>query len=155
MTADQLATNLRKLLPHRFIISKHPDHPHLFAGPDLLIGGEGKLCGLFLAKKSEASDRLLARLIASRLAMPTNMRWAVVVDPRNPDTKATEGKFAQSLAFDKPQTDFERTVAVHFQEISAKPLEGLYSSSMSSEPPTSQAGACRPFDQRLTEGKKI
>jgi hypothetical protein len=85
MRADRLASVLEKQIPPGFVISSYPDHPHLFAGPDLLIGGEGKLCALFLAKQREiwATDNLLARLTASRLAMPEHMRCAVVVDHTN------------------------------------------------------------------------
>ena len=99
MRADNLASRLQRQLPEGFFISRYPDHPHLFAGPDLLIGGEGELCALFLAKQREILrvDGLLARLTASRLALPEHMRWAVVVERSN--------------------ADFEAVTRLHFQEI--------------------------------------
>jgi hypothetical protein len=124
MTVQHLALGLERALPSGFLVSRYPNHPYLFAGPDLLIGGEGKLCALFFAKRREISrvDGLLARLIASRLSLPEHMRCAVVIGQRHNDTERTDERHLphdvdQIDEVDRHNADFEREIGWNFQEV--------------------------------------
>lgn len=46
----------------------------LLSGPDLLIGGEGKLTAALFLDRKESEKNLLARIMATRLAMPSTTR---------------------------------------------------------------------------------
>jgi len=72
----KLASFLKRELPAGFVVSAEPDHPHLFAMPDIIIGGHGLLVGVYIPKKSEVRypDDLLARLTACRLGLPNHTR---------------------------------------------------------------------------------
>ena len=75
-TTFQLASFLKRELPAGFVVSEKPDHPHLFAMPDIIIGGHGLLVGVYVPKKSEVRypDDLLARFTACRLGLPSHTR---------------------------------------------------------------------------------
>jgi len=57
-----------------FHIVPQLDHPMLLSGPDILVGGEGKLTAIFCIEKKSSEKQLLARITATRLAMPSNTR---------------------------------------------------------------------------------
>lgn len=63
---------LLELLPEHFVVVLRPDVPNLLRGPDLIIGGEGRLFAIFQFQAAEqrSPDRLLARLALARLALP-------------------------------------------------------------------------------------
>src|ERR1043166_6458187 len=58
-------------------IATRPDHPHLLLGPDLLIGADGRLVAIFLANETSQGS-IRGRLIASRLALPSNTRMVLI-----------------------------------------------------------------------------
>lgn len=51
----------------------------LLSGPDILIGGEGKLSAVFWVQKHDATSSLLARVTAARFALPSETRFLAVV----------------------------------------------------------------------------
>lgn len=57
-----------------------PDHPLLFRGPDLLLGNQQTLTGIFVPNAAEQRNpaHLIARLIATRLAYPNEMRCVLL-----------------------------------------------------------------------------
>ncbi|MFC1971099.1 hypothetical protein ACFLV0_04105 [Chloroflexota bacterium] len=64
-----------------FEVASSPDFPHLLSAPDIWVGGNGRLYGLFLPKSHELirPERLLLRLAISRLGLPGNMLCVLVV----------------------------------------------------------------------------
>ncbi|MGH9763151.1 MAG: hypothetical protein ACREAC_20180, partial [Blastocatellia bacterium] len=77
------------------VVSVRPDHPHLFAGPDIIVGGQGSLAAIFVPMQREQRnpDRILARLTASRLALPEHTRCLAFLDDRPPLNAATLRNF--------------------------------------------------------------
>ena len=76
--------SLARLLISRdnsLIVAVEPDHPLLFSGPDVLVGGNGRVVTFFLPKVRELRnpDLLLARLAVARLALPATMRAALLI----------------------------------------------------------------------------
>lgn len=69
----ELVEYLKGRLPGDYHVADRPDHPHLFAAPDLLVGARGRLTALFWpsSRDSRQYHDLLARLTASRLALPS------------------------------------------------------------------------------------
>jgi len=63
---------LLELLPEHFVVVLRPDVPNLLRGPDVIIGGEGRLFAIFKFQVAEqqSPDRLLVRLALARLALP-------------------------------------------------------------------------------------
>jgi hypothetical protein len=57
------------------------DHPVVLEGPDVLIGGEGRLVCLYLSKRRSVID-LLARVAASKLAFPSHCMHVLVVEQK-------------------------------------------------------------------------
>lgn len=80
-------TTLQRELGGAYHVVGQPDHPMLISGPDLLIGGEGKLTAVVWVKKHEPANRLMARITAARLALPPQTRLLAVVaeDAQAPD----------------------------------------------------------------------
>jgi hypothetical protein len=70
-----VARALRRRLDGSFTVCAWPDHPHLMSGPNLLVGGQGKLTAIFLIGPS--SNR---NLLAARLALPMDCRCVAVAD---------------------------------------------------------------------------
>jgi hypothetical protein len=64
--------DLQNQLKDSMIVAYRPDHPFLFSGPDILVGGGGRLIAVFVPKVSEKynSKEIYARLIAAKLALP-------------------------------------------------------------------------------------
>lgn len=67
-----------------------PDHPFLVNGPDVLVGGRGKLIALFVPTSSEAGDgeQLMARVGLTRLALPSHATCILVVPRASGDGSA-------------------------------------------------------------------
>jgi hypothetical protein len=65
-----------------YTIAVSPDFPHLISAPDILIGGNGRLCAVFLPNSSEAKrpEQLLSRLALSRLGLPDHLICALILD---------------------------------------------------------------------------
>lgn len=76
----------------------------LLSGPDLLIGGEGKLTAALFLERKESEKSLLARITATRLAMPSTTRLlALLTEDAEPpiqildhfDSSAREGTWQE------------------------------------------------------------
>ncbi|MFN9470011.1 hypothetical protein [Acidovorax sp.] len=74
-----VVSTLQRELGRAFYVVGRPDHPMLLSGPDILIGGEGKLTAVVSVRKHEATTRLLARITAARLALPPQTRLLAIV----------------------------------------------------------------------------
>jgi len=59
-----------------------PDHPELISGPDVLIGGKGRITAVFRVASSTPRRLLEARFVATRLALPAGSSLVAVVDPQ-------------------------------------------------------------------------
>ena len=70
---------LQRELGGAFHVVGRPDHPMLLSGPDILIGGEGKLTAVFSVAKKESTASLLAQITAARLALPPETRLLATV----------------------------------------------------------------------------
>lgn len=77
----ETSREIGKNLKGSFVIATRPDHPFLFSGPDILIGGDGNLTAIFVPKSSEAkgSKELAARVIAAKLALPAHTKYAYLL----------------------------------------------------------------------------
>ena len=71
---------LLELLPEQFVVVLRPDVPNLLRGPDLIIGGEGRLFAIFRFQIAErqSPDRLLVRLALARLALPRHTQCVLL-----------------------------------------------------------------------------
>lgn len=69
-----IATALKRELGGAFHVVAQPDHPMLLSGPDILIGGQGKLTAVVWVGKNESASSLVARITAARLALPSETR---------------------------------------------------------------------------------
>ena len=83
---------LLELLPEHFVVVLRPDVPNLLRGPDLIVGGEGRLFAVFKFQAAEqrSPDRLLARLALARLALPQHTLCVLLwrTDPADGETAA-------------------------------------------------------------------
>lgn len=82
MTPLAVAQSVRKCLPGGYLVEPQPDHPHLLYGPNLLVGGQGRLISVFMTSAECSTHELEARLIAVRLALPF-ATLMVAVTPQN------------------------------------------------------------------------
>jgi len=82
VSVQEIGVIAGKVLPKDYVISINPDHPYLFVGPDLLVGGHGQLGAIFIPNVAEYShpNKLLVRLAVSRLALPAHTRCILTVD---------------------------------------------------------------------------
>lgn len=71
---------IERLLKRSFFVSKNPDLPDLFSGPDLIATQPGVGVAVFVEKASEVRDprQLLSRLILSRLSLPPETATVLV-----------------------------------------------------------------------------
>lgn len=78
----RISRSLRSDLPSSSVVVKRPDHPLLFAGPDILAGSNGQLVAAFVPKARELTSwkLLQSRLIANRLALPVHTKCILVCD---------------------------------------------------------------------------
>ncbi|KAB2756961.1 hypothetical protein F9K81_13785 [Brucella anthropi] len=92
----QLARSLRYDLPSSAVVAEQPDHPLLFAGPDIIVGSDGNLVAAFFPKAREFASwkSLQSRLTAVRLALPAHAKCIMVSGEAGslPDD-LTEGSF--------------------------------------------------------------
>ncbi|WP_186156919.1 hypothetical protein [Burkholderia gladioli] len=72
--------SIRRLAQSDFHVVPSPDHPLLLSGPDILVGGDGKLTAIFIVRKSTVTSALRGRITAARLALPDNARLIAVGD---------------------------------------------------------------------------
>lgn len=77
---DTLGRLLRGEIDNDYIVVTSPDHPLLLTGPDILIGGGGKLTAVYLANAQEVRQNWLlrARYTLARLALPATARHLFV-----------------------------------------------------------------------------
>lgn len=80
MKSFAIAKSIQRTISSSFQVVSRPDHPLLLSGPDLLIGGEGKITAVFLIQKAVRQPQLRARITASRLALPAETRILALVD---------------------------------------------------------------------------
>ncbi|MFG1424704.1 hypothetical protein [Roseixanthobacter glucoisosaccharinicivorans] len=102
---NRAATALRRDLPDAFVTVLGPDHPFLLKGPDIIIGGEGKLTAIYVpavAERKGAQDQLRTRYVLSRLALPQHTRH-ILTWGRNWDEGVASDlaeSFADTLSLD-------------------------------------------------------
>ncbi|MCU1025387.1 hypothetical protein [Stenotrophomonas maltophilia] len=87
MISQALINKLQKELPSTYRFAKDADHPLLMDGPDLMVGGEGRLTCIVTDKKNRSYERLLAQLSLLRLALPEAATIVLVTD--NEDSRAS------------------------------------------------------------------
>lgn len=94
------------MLPEHFVVVLRPDVPNLLRGPDLIIGGEGRLFAIFKfqAAEQQSPDRLLVRLALARLALPRHTRCVLLWRPERADgeTEAIATHFHSMISEDSP-----------------------------------------------------
>lgn len=83
-----IVARLQRELGGAFHVVHRPDHPMLLSGPDVLIGGEGKLTAILSIGAREPTSGLLARITAARLALPSTTRILAAVSE---DATLSEG----------------------------------------------------------------
>jgi hypothetical protein len=96
-----LAATIQRSVGSGYYVVPKPDHPLLLVGPDLLIGGEGKLTAVFFIRKTYKLRELKARIIACRLALPVRARVIALCDP---DITVPENRLMQN---------FDEIISVH------------------------------------------
>jgi hypothetical protein len=72
-TNSQIKRGLEGRLGKQAVVVIKPDHPFMFAGPDILIGHAGHMMSCFRQGKTETQERLLSRLMATRIAIPRSV----------------------------------------------------------------------------------
>ncbi len=94
------------MLPERFVVVLRPDVPNLLRGPDLIIGGEGRLFAIFKfqAAEQQSPDRLLVRLALARLALPRHTLCVLLWRSERADgeTAAIATHFHSMISEDSP-----------------------------------------------------
>lgn len=90
-----LGVLLSQLTP-RFVVSVKPDHPYLFDGPDILAGGDGRLLAIFRPRAAELSspNRLFARLMLTKIALPDHARYILLADPERQSSRFSIQSFS-------------------------------------------------------------
>lgn len=94
MKVSEVSRNISRFLSSDYQVVTKPDFPHISLAPDILIGSNGNLVGIFVPHSNELKDSesLLARLAISRLALPPHFRCVLVADSGFFD-KAPESEF--------------------------------------------------------------
>lgn len=80
MTRFELSGKLTRELGGDFVVAPSPDHPELASGPDLLVGGRGRITAVFRVGRYTSPRLLEARVIATRLAFPAESCLAAMVE---------------------------------------------------------------------------
>lgn len=93
-----IAKSVSEEIPSTYLVAPAPDHPLLIEGPDLLIGGEGNLVAVFIAKSAERRSplRLSVRFVLSRFALPPHARHVFVSE--NVEDHAVAQRFSSDFA---------------------------------------------------------
>lgn len=95
-----------------YVVVAGPDHPDLLVGPDILIGGGGRLTALFCISKATRRRVLQARVVAARLALPASARFIAFVEPdANPSENLARNGFDDVLGTFQTN-DLERLCAM-------------------------------------------
>ena len=83
----QIGQFLARELSGDHVIASRPDHPQLFAGPDMLVGARGTLTAVFWRSSADgrSCNDVLARLTAARLALPSRTQCVLLIEPRMPE----------------------------------------------------------------------
>jgi hypothetical protein len=80
LTRFELSRKLTRELGGDFVVAPSPDHPELASGPDLLVGGRGRITAVFRVGRYTSPRLLEARVIATRLAFPAESCLAAMVE---------------------------------------------------------------------------
>lgn len=80
MKRFELSRLLANELGGDFVVVPSPDHPELISGPDVLIGGRGRITAAFRIGRFTQQALLGARVIATRLALPVGSSLVAVVE---------------------------------------------------------------------------
>jgi hypothetical protein len=82
MKISAIETAVEQKLGSAYSTVANPDFPHIFCGPDLVIGGQGKLvAGFWLTAAAAAyQTHILYKLAISRLGLPAHMRTVLIAD---------------------------------------------------------------------------
>jgi hypothetical protein len=92
VTPFDLSRRLTRELGRDFVVVPRPDHPELSSGPDVLVGGRGRLTAVFRIGRTTASRLLDARVIAARLAFPAGTLLVAMVDDGATVTSPSAGQ---------------------------------------------------------------
>ena len=92
MNIEETYRTLLRHLPEHYVLVLRPDLPNLLRGPDLMIGGEGRLFAIFKFQAAEqrAPDRLLVRLALARLALPRHAVCVLLGDSEHSGSRTVE-----------------------------------------------------------------
>jgi hypothetical protein len=96
----ELANRLTADLDSRFVVVPSPDHPEIMFGPDVLIGGNGRLTALFRIQSREGRQLLMARVVAARLGLPAGARLIALVEPEASHDSVTQNEFDEIIEAD-------------------------------------------------------
>lgn len=105
MKIETTYRHLLELLSDRFVVVLRPDVPNLLRGPDLIIGGHGRLVAIFKFQAAErlSPDRLLVRLALVRLALPRHTLCVLLWSERaERETAAMAAHFHSVIPEDSP-----------------------------------------------------
>jgi hypothetical protein len=78
----RLELRLRRDLPDDFVVASAPDHPFVLRGPDLIVGGRGRLVAIICPTTQERDrpDRAVARFALCRMALPVHAQFVLAFD---------------------------------------------------------------------------
>lgn len=147
-----------------FVVASNPDLPHLFAVPDFLIGGHGRLSAIFCLKESERyrPSPMLFRLLLSRLGLPDMA--SILIDDAGPRGMSTiissavdavvQSDDMDTLASILYQGEIVRKIPRETRETNAKRYaEALVAASQTRRTDTSLANPMKLLDDVRTRGQ--
>jgi hypothetical protein len=76
----EIAEKLEERLGRDYTVIASPDHPELISGPDVLVGGRGRITAIFRIARSTPRRLLEARVVATRLALPAGATLLAIVE---------------------------------------------------------------------------
>lgn len=84
-------TNFNEFINKDYFRVNNPDHPFVYSGPDILLSDAKSLTALFIPSPEElgSSNKLLLRLINSKIGYPANTIMTLVLD-HNKEFKNTD-----------------------------------------------------------------
>jgi hypothetical protein len=77
MQSREIARYIERRVPSNHVVVPHPDHPNMLLGPDVIIGGDGRLSAIFVLRGNDSLMHLRAKLISARLILPLNTRMVL------------------------------------------------------------------------------
>jgi len=126
VTIETTYRALLELLPERFVVVLRPDVPNLLRGPDLMIGGDGRLFAIFKFQVAEqhSPDRLLVRLALARLALPRHTTCVLLWRPELADgeTAAIAPHFHSMITEDSPAVLVDHLLSSDFDARTSRDL---------------------------------